>query len=299
MTTWSSLSEINSTLALGADPSSTGSVRDALRRELARIHPDRNAGRFLSQSDEERFHELNSALEFCNRPISASLVPLQDIPAIVAAFRQAWAPEATAATPAQQRAEFREVARRDVHQQVMLPRVGSGIFAGVCGASLTFAGKLPDDTVFGPIFGTVFGRELLLILFLCSGLLFLWTWWSEQRQNASLEWLATDEGRRHVLWRTFRRPREGDGNAIRFSYADMIDAIRGGRQSLPLLFLLPRGVSPAAAERLANLHIDELERRGVIKKVAGPLLDPEYEIERAVLQQLAPRVAGRLSDRDR
>jgi hypothetical protein len=299
MANWSSLSEINSTLGLGVDLPSLDSVRDALRQEIARVHPDRNGGSFTSNAEATRFHDLNAALEFCNRPPSTALVPIQDIPALVAAVRQALAPEATVATSAQQRAEHREVGRREVHEQVLLPRIGSGIFSGVCGALLTFAGELKDNVILGPMLATPDARAFLAMMFFGSGILFIWTWWSEQRQNARLEWLATDEGRREILARTLRSADHHRGASTRFAYSDVIDAIRDDRRSPLLLLLPPSRISPTAAERLANLHLEELERRGIIKKTSGPSLDPEYEVETSILEQIAPRLDSRRPYYDR
>jgi len=282
-------------LKLKAAAYDENAIRAELRREMAAIHPDRNDGHFASPTDENRYHSLSDALNFLDQYQSTALVPLREIPAIVAAMRQALQPT-TEATAAVARAEYRQGALSEAHTRYILPRIGSGVFAAVCASLIAFSGSLKDNPVFGAWLQSSVGRSMLLVFFLYSGLFFIMTWLLEQRESARVEWLVTEAGLRRTLSQVIERASLTSDRTLRFRFTDFCGVISGHREhgsrssaylpTVSTLFFLRRGLSPASAERLAKAQLEELERRGVVKKLAGQRLDITYEIERDVASEL-------------
>jgi hypothetical protein len=294
MSEWKSVAEMASELKLESPVHDQEGVRAELRREMAGLHPDKNGGNFASSSDETRFHSLADGLNFLDRQQSMALVPIRDLPAIMAAMRQALQPTTQEAAVAA-RTEYRVAALGEAHTRYALPRIGSGVFAAVCAALLTFSGSLKDNPVFGVVLESHTARLMLGAAFLYSGIFFIMTWLLEQREAARVEWLATEAGMRRTLSRAIKS--SSDRWEFRgFSFSDYCEALSDNRFhrrtenavlfAASAMFIHRRGLSPSSAERLAKLHIEELERRGVIKKHDERSLDITYEVDRDVADDL-------------
>jgi hypothetical protein len=284
MVSWDSLTDLVRDFRLNANPDDRDAVRRELRKALAAIHPDRNGGKFARPEDETRYQRLTEVMEYVERTRSTALVPISEIPALVAAIRQA-----IESSPAQARTEFRELARVQLHDRLTLPRVGSGVFAAICGFLLTFDDKFKDDPLFGFWVKSGTGRMTTAVALFYSALLFIMTWWMEQRAAAQAEWLATEEGRRAVLSRVLHKAASrstASKRAKRFSFSDVVAQIRERTMHgpFPLLFLTRR-LSLAAAEKLAKANLDELEARGILRKVDSKRLDILYEIDSDAVEE--------------
>jgi hypothetical protein len=175
MTTWLSLSDLVRDLALHVDPGDRDAIRAQIRREVDGIHPDRNGGVLSDNSAEARYHKLMAALEFLEKPPSTALVPIQDIPALVAAIKQVMEPADARTTPAHARAEFRDVVRTELRQRMFLPRIGSGVFAAACAFLLTVGDKFANDPVVGEWLTSSTGRLFILAGLAYSAVLFVAT----------------------------------------------------------------------------------------------------------------------------
>jgi hypothetical protein len=285
MATWKSFADLKRDLGL-ENGLEVEAVKKSVRQELSTLHPDRHGGKFESASDEERFHILTAALAYCESGRSTALVPVEDIPALVTAIAQAIS-TAQAPTLAQQRGEYRETVRADLHRHAIPMRIGSGVFAGVCTGLLAVSKQFADDPLLGMWIASPMGRLVLLSMALYAGIFFVMSWWSEQKQGARLEWLSTDEGRRAVLGSVLSRLSEQPSGALEFSYSDFVDAIQDRpRKRSPFSFASGR-LSVSAAEKLANLHLSELEKNGAIRRLDGVRLEPRYAVDSNIRKELA------------
>lgn len=212
-------------------------------------------------------------------------------PALVAAIKQALGPPEKTQTPLETHAEFREVARTELHQRLFLPRIGSGAFAAMCALLFTVGEKFKEDPLVGLWIQSRTGKLAIFVSMLYSALFFAMTWWMEQTATARAEWLATEDGRRHLFGNLLHEVRPHlsspeDPEASCFSFSDLVHVIRGrARHGLPLPFL-PRGLSGAAAEKLAKAHLDELEARGVVQRLPGKRLDVLYKMDADAAEEM-------------
>lgn len=291
MPTWLFITDLVRDLGLKARPDDPDALRDEIRREIAAIHPDRHGGTFAKPDDQPRYQRLLEGLEFLDRPPSTALVPIQDIPALVAAIKQALGPPEKTQTPLEARAEFREIARTELHQRLFLPRIGSGVFAAMCAFLFSVGEKFKEDPLVGLWVQSRTGKLMIFMSMLYSALFFAMTWWMEQTASARAEWLATEDGRRHLCAKLLHEvpphlSSPEDPKAFCFSFSDLVRVIRGqARHGLPLPFL-PRGLSGAAAEKLARAHLDELEARGVVQRLPGKRLDVLYKMDTDAAEEM-------------
>lgn len=282
--TWQSLDDLVAEFGLDADPQDVNAVRDELRRELARNHPDREGGAFSSSAAEARFRRLAAAVEFCDRAQTTAVVRVAELPHIAKVLR-----EIGELSPQQRRTELRRSAREESRHRVLLPRLGSGAAAGICAALIAFSGQLKEDPVFGPLFESKSSRSILLFVFFVAALMFLRTWWVEQRLARRVEWLTTDDGRRYIFARVFEEKAEqGETASITFSLSDIKRAIlrrHGSPEARVFSGFLGGDPAPATAEEIARTHVQELEASGVISRSSHKSFEPMYEIDREIAQQ--------------
>ena len=194
---WTSLDEMVSDIGLTAAPNDVTAVRRELRKCLAETHPDRNGGDFQSKDDEAQFNRLRMALDYVDKVTeeAKALVPITQLPAIVKAIGDMRIAPVDVRV-SQLTTECKSEARTDIKSRYSLPRIGSGVFAAVCGFLVTFGQTFKDHPLLGQIADSYVTQMFLLVLAVYAGLFFALTWYAERRQEARLEWLLSEAGRR-------------------------------------------------------------------------------------------------------
>jgi hypothetical protein len=220
------------------------------------------------------------------------LVPIQELPALIASIKRAIEPSERRDTAAEERAEFRDLTRSELRRRMFMPRIGSGVIAGACAFLLTIGEKFEKDPLLGSFVTSVAGHVILLVALVYAAMLFVVTWLIEQREAERSEWLATEEGRRFLLADVLNgaeaRNHAGLENRVvlRFTLADMVHAIRGQRQRSVFIPFTRAPLSSAAAATLAKVHLDDLVSRGLIERLPGKKLDVTYEMDSELMHEV-------------
>jgi len=283
---WLSIREIVEELGLRTAVNDTDGLKSELRKEVSRLHPDKNNGEFSSTAAKERFNQLTQALEFLDRQSeeSQALVPISQVTAIVKAVIEAISPSRDDRV-SKSTNEYRAARRSEVASTYKLSRLSSGVFAAICGAILAFSGSLRDNAIFYPLVRRTENQLFVLSLFLCSGLFFFLTWILERRDEARSEWLLSEDGRRFLLKKLLEHHLLM-GEPIKFTLRELISEIREfgmSRNRIP--FLSPTVISRSLAESMAKIHIEELESRGAIKRDNSSKLDVVYQVQHETLDE--------------
>lgn len=281
---WTSTEDIKMEMQLKSSSDDFAGLKRELRLKLAELHPDKNGGAFISTEDEEQFNKVAAAYDFVNLASqeSKSLVPITQLPAIIKAVREAQ----TAPVQSQishLRTECREESRFNSHRRYALPRIGSGVFAAVCASLFTFSSSLAQHPVLGFIAKSNIFQYTLLALAAYAGLFFLLTWVRERKEEALIDFLMSEEGRRRVFDRIFDHTRQRT-----FSIRNVMDIIQehfGSRHyyswigSIATVFFARPNIQSSLAEKIAQMHLLELEKRGAIHRVEIPSMDSLYEFD--------------------
>lgn len=290
--TWTSIEQIVKDLGLDSRPDDYDGLKRELRTKLAELHPDKNGGAFSSSEDEGRYNRVSSAYEFVNLACheSTALIPVTQLPAIIKAVRDAQlAP--TQLQVGQLRAECREESRLDTHNRYALPRIGSGVFAAVCASLFTFSGSLAEHPVLGILAKKMTFQLSLLGLAAYTGMFFLLTWVRERKEDALADYLMSEKARREIFDQVLHNTHAVSKGATprQFSIRNVMDVIEerwGGRRhyhSSPIflsVFFGNRGVKPSLIEKIAQIHLLELEKRGAIHRIETPSMDSIYEFDK-------------------
>ena len=291
---WTTTDEIVKELRLESTPDDFESLKRELRLRLASCHPDKTGGAFSSKDDETQFNTVAAAYEFVNQASreSRALIPVTQLPAIIKAVRDAQLAPSGPST-SQLRSECRVESRLTARSQYSFQRIGSGVFAAICVFLFTFSGSLAEHPILSPLAKNSFAQLGLLSLAGVAGLFFVMTWIGEKRQEARVEWLMSGNGRRELFEELINETHDhtSPSKPRRFTSRNLVDLIlwRSPRcHSNPygnlfeILSLEPR-VSLSLAEKIAEIHIPELEKRNAIRRVDDPSIDAVYEINEQVL----------------
>lgn len=317
-------------LGLQVDPSDENAIKAEIRKQLSALHPDRNNGQFSSENSRERFDKLTKALDYLEqwKKDSQALIPVNQVYALVQSINDALAPSAKTKLDSIKN-ECVANHKRETKARYRLPRFSSGVFAGLCGIIITFAGQLKEHPLFSQLlkFGFSGSRQyyefeermsenrpneipselfknaldsyvnqrlnfylyILLILFICSGILFILTWMFERKAEARGEWLLSEDGLRYIFERVLQKNsiNRKVQDQIQFTKRDLVSEITKKykrRRRLP--FQNEYKISPSLADKIATFYIEQLEYQNIAKKTASPRLDPIYETRIEVLDDL-------------
>lgn len=132
---------------------------------------------------------------------------------------------------------------------------------------------------------------VLFILFIYSGVIFLFTWVNERKEEITSEWLLSEDGLRYILRQVLQR-KSGlpeKANTIRFTKRDLASEIREmykRKRRIRLPFQSYGEIASSFVEKTAKLHLDELSSRGIIRKIEKPKLDITYEVVEEIANEL-------------
>lgn len=293
---WASPDEIVREFGLTSPPNDLEKIKDELKAKLAELHPDRSGGQFAIASDKERYLRLNKAIGFVelHAQSAGTLVRVSEIPAIVTAVQQALAPSKESQT-VRARAEFLADFRQDITKHYAVPKVTSGFLAAICGAIFTFIGQLRDHPLLGWLAESAVFQQVILTSFLISGLFFVILWIRERRHDAEAEYLMSEKGLRESFRWFYERSRwsssfqPGEQDVLRFTKRSYSEFLQDWPKAQFGFALFTRfRLSPILAERLAELHLEKLLTRRVIRKHERLDVDQWFELDK----DLAERIAG-------
>ncbi|MEH6491313.1 hypothetical protein [Halopseudomonas sp.] len=285
---WRSTQEIVDRFGLEAAPNDFESLNRELRQRLTDLHPDKTGGHFETEDHKIEYDEVRTARDFVSTLENASqnVVTIEQLPALLNALQIAQASQQHG-QDRQLRAEVRDENRRELHSRYTAPRVGSGVFAALTGALFTFSGALADHPVLGNLADNYYIQLGLLALSGYSAVFFGLTWYFEQRAEARVDFLLSEQGMQIVFDDLVQDLMQGSGS-LRFSrrrVAEIVSRYCDGRETargLPML-LGRQGVKPATIDRIVQLHVSEWESRGAIKQVDVPSVERIYDLNQQVV----------------
>jgi len=284
---WSSTQEIVDYFGLEAPPDDYEAIDQELRARISDLHPDKGGGEFDSADQKIEYDDVKTARDFVStlKHSSRNLVPMHQLPALLNAMQLAQNTQ-TQGNDRQLRAEVRDENRQDLHSRYVAPRVGSGVFGAITGALFMFSESLADHPVLGSLTASYEMQVVLLALSGYSAIFFGLTWYFEQRAEAKIDFLLSEQGIQ-LLFDELVRDLRNDGDHLQFStrrLAKIVSKYCSARRSigpLPVFFGRQR-VKPSTIDRIVQLHLSEWESRGVIREMEAPSVDRVYNVDAEV-----------------
>jgi len=313
--TYQSTEELVAKLHLQADPADINEVRSRIREELASIHPDKQHNReFRSSEDRERFNELVEALEYLEtrKKLETALIPVNQVTELIKAINKVQEPTREEKA-AKVKDECRSTYEQETKSKYMIPRISSGVLAGFCAIIFHNSDKfynaimVPNGFDNRPLLAKIIEPSTFQFFvsgaFLTASVLFLFTWIFERKEKAKEEWLLSDYGRRSILAKVLKRKRTYQRDAVTFTLKDWASEILIFDRNKPKAHYLHHSVngsdrsqsflpfqygitSQSLAEKIARLHINELQHDGVVNKVKIRKLEPTYEIDAELVEEI-------------
>lgn len=281
---WTSTDDIVKELKLNSSSDDFNGLKSELRLKLAELHPDKKGGSFTSSDDEEKYNKVAAAYDFVNLSSQGSkaLIPITQLPAIIKAVRDAQlAP--TQSQVSQLRTECREESRFDARNRHTLPRIGSGVFAAICTFLFTFSSSLSEHPLLGFIAKNMVIQMTMVVLAAYAGIFFLLTWVRERKEEGLTDFIMSENGRREI----FNNVLMVAGHK-KFSVRNVMKTIQelfGSRRSdspfhiFTSVFFAQPTVKSSIAEKIAQMHLLELEKRGAVHRVEVPSIDALFEFD--------------------
>lgn len=275
---WSSISSITKEYGL-LETDSFPVIIGSLKKQLASIHPDKNGGKFNNDDEEKRYHLLREAIEFVEEQMKNdnALVLLNRLPAIIESISDAIAKKREP-TSAEITSAFIVDYKERNRRQLLLPKITSGILAGISSFLFFFAGQLNDHPVLKNLFSTnekiiPYGTLYLSFIF---GISFVMCWFMEGRSNEKVEFLMSDAGL---------------NDFFRFLCAEM--QLKDGMYTFSSNKIRRSGLfenrfhihDHTVIDKLISINIQKLIERKIVKEIERPDLDRWYEIDQTIIQK--------------
>lgn len=278
---WNSLDEIIEEYELSSNRDDLEGLRSELLSKLVELHPDKTGGSFPSKETEEKYHRISSAIDFVSglSQESKALIPISELIAIIKGFNEAQIiPKQTQMNTF--RKEIRDENREALRTRYTISRISSGVFASICLALFTFSNALQQHPLMGPLLDNTISQITLLGLSVYAGMFFLLTWYIERKHEAALEFLLSEDGLRAIFYVLLEKGK-------RFTLIDVLDRIRltnigNYRRSASDIFSAPIGkprMRSSVVEKIANMHLIELENRRVVHRLDIPSISPVYQVD--------------------
>lgn len=265
-----SIEEIESKIALDGEEE----VLSSLKEERASLHPDKNGGEFRTKEDQKRYYFISDALNhIAENGSSNQMIPVSQLPAIIESISKSLAVQNTPSAIIEK--NIKESFRSDLGRKYMVPKVGSGIFAGITGFLFTQATALMEHPVVGPFFSSPVGVQLLGMGFLGSVGLFIISWIMERKEETQSSYLLS-EGALHDIYDMIRHEAENgyiEVHRVRRHFT------RSHRPDLgPFNIILPPRLSPEIVDQILDVQLKRLEDRKAIELVDRPGIDKVYKL---------------------
>lgn len=312
--TYQSIEELVAKLDLRADPADVNEVKTRIREEIAAIHPDKHNGDFSSAEDKERFNELLKGLDYLEtrKTFETALIPVSQVTELIKAINRVQEP--TREEKAEKvKDECRSLYVQETRSKYIFPRISSGVLAGFCAlifhnsdkfySAIEVRGELNPQPLLAKFIEPSTFQFFVSVAFIIACVMFLFTWINERKEKAKEEWLLSDYGRRSILGRVVKRKRTYQAEAVTFTLKDWASEILVFDRNKPKLNHLHYAVdssersksshpfqygitSQSLAEKIARLHINELQQYELVKKLKARRFEPTYEIEAELVDEI-------------
>ncbi len=290
---WNSIEQIQREFDLSGADGDLREIRRILRARQKEVHPDTSEGQFGSDSDENKFHKIQSAIEFVDQQMVTGL-PAHNQQALLVAHEFS---EAIMGSLGEARDKDRDLVRvrqleekqkrtsdeiaDEVKQKYRFYKITAIVLTAIFGVLTAF----PDIFASHPVFLAVsefverldFTLGVLLIyLTIASATAIGYLWWEEQRELKRKKECLSDKGIERII--KSKNFESKLGPLGKFTRADMIDALEEERVSKDHNIL----------NEAAGLIIDKLISRGAAKRIDKPSLNEIYEMDFGIYLEIRP-----------
>jgi hypothetical protein len=287
MTDWASIADLAREFGLEEYETDVPALRESLKKVMSDLHPDKNGGSFDSGRDKALFIRTKAALDYLELQSKSglALVSLSQLPAIVLAVSQA-----LTARPAMDsqtiESNYMADAKARISSRLILPKIGSGVFAAITGFLVAFPDKFEKHLILGPILAERTTQEALLLSMFLGGALFVLAWVRERQAEAQAEYLLSEGFLGDIFEYIIDHARS---NVPRGSVSSrqIMNAVRNlAGYRTPWLRLLTsmkvRGlhVDQQTLKRVAAIQTERLVERKLLTRVDLVALDTWYDLQR-------------------
>ena len=252
-------------------------VLSSLKEERSNLHPDKNGGLFLSETVEQRYHFLDTAISEIELKTEQNkqLISIDQLPALVESISKSIALQ-NKPNSLEIEKNYKESFRSDLSRKYKGAKVGSGIFAAITGFLFTQSQSLIDHPLVGVFFKSTFGNEVLAVIFLSSILLFVITWLKERREESLSNYLLSEEALRNIYHIIKDRSEGGEieTNVIRQGIRESY----GSRNTHPMNIYIGSRLSAEILDKILNVQLERLIDRKVIQVVERASIERVYRI---------------------
>jgi hypothetical protein len=290
MQKWTSVEQIASEFELSEHAANIVALRDELKKVIQSLHPDKTGGEFIDDDKKLRFLRAKEAMDFIelHSQNSAALIPVSQLPALIAAFSQAMAVRPTTDSVSLETIALND-SRIRIAKRFKLPKIGSTVFGSAALFFVTFADKFEKNTLLGPLLQTTAAQFLLAAAVLVSCYVFIVTWLREKTAEERAEFVVSEAALRDVF-EEIRDLSIHSSNQGRVSSQDILRSVRHVSA-----FRSRRESEIYRRDNFEHMHESEIYRRHGPGRMVQALVTPN--LDTAMVEKAAALQTQRLVER--
>ncbi len=292
---WNSLKDIVDDFGLNSSSEDSSAVVAEVRSRMVKVHPDKTGGKFLDDEQKSSYNRLSHASKWLENHVnSTAMIPVNQLPMLIKTIGELQRPSHDERIGTLVR-DTRAEAKITRQSRYGFPRIGSGAVAAIAGFLAAFPERFTKimspsvaSSSFGNATNTVYLEHVeqlqrmlslsFLMAALCAGIMFCLTWLYERRDEERTESAMSSATRENLFRRLVEQLRHEeqsyDFNAKQF--VDIVGEYLGCDRARPFPF--GGRLSPTVAEKIAQVHLEELEKRTAIEKIEAKSLYQGYRI---------------------
>jgi|GEM_PF-4985880 len=281
--TWTSIQDIIDEFDLDVSDVDPTKTIAALRHQRDANHPTSTGGEFADEKQKNMFARLNAATDWVKaQPTNNSLamIPVDQPPAPINLIPALQRPSYYDEKVGTLIRDTRSIAKRSSELSYRFPRISSGAIATITGFLAAFPEKFMK--IFTPnaelaLYSTNLEQIVSLCFFtaaMLAGMIFCLTWLSEKWDEELTESAMSSDARTELFRELIHRI-DQDSSKTTFSSQEFVEIVKDHLLD-HCNFRFPYDVyvqfwrhriSPVIAEKIAFVHLEELEYCGAIRRV--------------------------------
>lgn len=273
---WNSLDHMVRDLRLNSDPRNINELKTEINEQIRKIHPNRSKGEFKSEEDQELYHRLSEALDYCENH-DKMLIPLEATTALVQKLAESMAlanqePIEKRVTKASKELQIK------FNEKYKVPKISLGAISAALGYVLFF----PQTILEHPYLSELVNNHNFILYWFLS-VFFLTQIWiitfiSEKSGKIQIKSLLSLDTNRLVL--DILRKSNTPPLFSRTQLRDKLIFLTRKRKAFsPLnLFVLNRRLDLEIYDEATDLAIERYLQRHWIRRIQQSDIDDWYEI---------------------
>lgn len=272
--------------------SSSFELKKELMQKMALIHPDKNKGEFVNDTDKELFHKMNTAVEFIdkNKTSENSLITINEAKDLVEHFAKQVSLVTQTAQISSSLSKSADKSLNTIRNRYKLPKITSAAATVAVSALWLFPNQVKEHPILGELFNINSKIFFVFWVYLLVTTVLIWfhSHMKEQNQEQFLKKVKSTQFQNFLFSQFIKNENRSSENQMAvFSKSDFTEYLTldsrswnriQNRSVARSLFYTRPEIDIDITEVIADSVFSRAEEKGLIQRIKSSSLEDEYRL---------------------